>query len=57
MPHRRRIEKGSFAGHFDELVKHFTNRKPPSKATSRKSKPKRVTPAKLNQELFERANR
>jgi hypothetical protein len=23
MPHRRRIKKGSFDGHFDELVKHF----------------------------------
>jgi hypothetical protein len=23
MPHRRKPEKGSFGGHFDELVKHF----------------------------------
>ena len=23
MPHRRRKQKGSFGGHFDELVKHF----------------------------------
>lgn len=23
MPHRRRVQKGSFGGHFDELVKHF----------------------------------
>lgn len=27
MPHRRRVKKGSFGGHFDELVKHF-NEKP-----------------------------
>ncbi|HVU29168.1 MAG TPA: hypothetical protein VHE36_02100 [Sphingomicrobium sp.] len=23
MPHRRRVRKGSFAAHFDELVAHF----------------------------------
>ena len=23
MPHRRKPEKGSFGGHFDELVPHF----------------------------------
>ena len=23
MPHRRSVSKGSFGGHFDELVKHF----------------------------------
>ena len=23
MPHRRKSDKGSFGGHFDELVKHF----------------------------------
>ena len=23
MPHRRKPRKGSFAGHFDELVRHF----------------------------------
>ncbi|HYX45875.1 MAG TPA: hypothetical protein VE820_03495 [Sphingomicrobium sp.] len=23
MPHRRRVRKGSFGGHLDELVKHF----------------------------------
>jgi hypothetical protein len=23
MPHRRRVQKGSFAGHFDELVSQF----------------------------------
>lgn len=57
MPHRRTIKKGSFAGHLDELVEHFAEsngsdkRKPATKA-----KPKRTTPAKLNQALFERAN-
>ena len=23
MPHRRRVQKGSFGGHFDELVSQF----------------------------------
>lgn len=23
MPHRRRVRKGSFGGHFDDLVNHF----------------------------------
>jgi hypothetical protein len=26
MPHRRKPEKGSFGGHFDELVKHFPHK-------------------------------
>ena len=30
MPHRRRVKKGSFGGHFDELVKHFPEK--PSKS-------------------------
>jgi hypothetical protein len=25
MPHRRTIKKGSFAGHFDDLVTHFAD--------------------------------
>jgi hypothetical protein len=28
MPHRRKPEKGSFGGHFDELVKHFPHEAP-----------------------------
>ena len=28
MPHRRKPEKGSFGGHFDELVKHFPDEEP-----------------------------
>ena len=26
MPHRRIVKKGSFAGHLDELVRHFSSR-------------------------------
>jgi hypothetical protein len=29
MPHRRTIKKGSFAGHFDELVTHFPDPESP----------------------------
>jgi hypothetical protein len=28
MPGRRPIKKGSFGGHFDELVKHFPHERP-----------------------------
>jgi hypothetical protein len=28
MPHRRPLVKGSFGGHFEELVKHFTHDRP-----------------------------
>jgi len=30
MPQRRRVKKGSFGGHFDDLVKHFPEQ--PSKS-------------------------
>jgi hypothetical protein len=30
MPHRRRVQKGSFGGHFDEMVKHFYHRTSPT---------------------------
>ena len=28
MPRKRPVKKGSFGGHFDELVKHFPNDRP-----------------------------
>lgn len=30
MPHRRRVQKGSFGSHFDELVAHFPASEKPS---------------------------
>lgn len=30
MPHRRRVQKGSFGGHFDELVVQFSAEAPQS---------------------------
>lgn len=57
MPHRRPVKHGSFGGHFDELVKHFTHSRPRNAPAgkARKSKPKAKTAATLNQKLFERA--
>jgi len=54
MPHRRVVKKGSFGGHFDELVKQFAGSRASSGSTSdEKAKPKRISPAKLNQALFD----
>jgi hypothetical protein len=39
MPGKRPIKKGSFGGHFDELVKHFSEERPkalPGKQTEKK---------------------
>jgi hypothetical protein len=39
MPHRRKIKKGSFAGHFDELVEQFPDSETkPSKDARRDGK-------------------
>jgi hypothetical protein len=35
MPHRRKGKKGSFAGHLDELVKHFPDDDPKSERCER----------------------
>jgi hypothetical protein len=53
MPHRRKIKKGSFDGHFDELVKQFVH---PSKreAPSKPAKSGRARKS-IHQALFERA--
>ena len=53
MPHRRKIKKGSFAGHFDELVEQFPEeRTDPASRTD----PKRSDDDKdIHDRLFERA--
>jgi hypothetical protein len=58
MPHRRRVQKGSFSGHFDELVvNHFAQAR---KATQLKpkeaAKPKRKRKMCIHQALFESAH-
>jgi hypothetical protein len=53
MPHRRKPKKGSFGGHFDELVKHFPHeqREQPAGKANRASKDERS----VHDRLFERA--
>jgi hypothetical protein len=53
----RRPQQGSFAGEFDELVKHFPNDRPtaklpPAKRTRRKRQVR--TPASVNRALLDR---
>ena len=58
MPERRRVRKGSFSSHFDDLVKHFTEEKQESRPSSleecrRKKRP--ISYSRINQRLFEGA--
>jgi hypothetical protein len=55
MPHRRNIEKGSFGGHFDELVKHFPGDRP-AKATESGGGPAKDGRS-IHALLFERASK
>ena len=54
MPHRRTVKKGSFGGHFDQLVTHF-----PEKEAEAKRKRRAPRAMKENLDihalLFERA--
>jgi hypothetical protein len=56
MPSRRRPQKGTFAAHFDELVKHFPH-EPAVKMGAGKGlkppKPKVKTPACVNRALLD----
>ncbi|HEX5237758.1 MAG TPA: hypothetical protein VFW39_04755 [Sphingomicrobium sp.] len=52
MPHRRKPRKGSFGGHFDELVKHFPQeQRKKSPDESERSEDERS----VHDRLFERA--
>ena len=56
MPSRRPPKKGSFGGHFDELMKHFQHSRAHDEAADEdKPKPKRMTPAKVNRILLDEA--
>lgn len=59
MPGRRPVKKGSFSGHFDELVKHFVPARASPAPTRKPRKPvsKAKSPAGINQKLFEGAKR
>jgi hypothetical protein len=54
MPHRRHVKKGSFGGHFDELVTQF-----PNDEASRQDAAERRKPPKddgdVHDKLFENA--
>lgn len=56
MPHRRRVHKGSFGGHFDELVKHFRNHdQEPQENAGAKAPDKRKESGSVHDRLFETA--
>jgi hypothetical protein len=56
MPHRRTIKKGSFDGHFDELVKQFVHAHPSKlDAAGKTARRKRQRKVSVHQALFERA--
>jgi hypothetical protein len=53
MPHRRRTQKGSFGGHFDEIVEHF-----PHDESAKRSKPDKrdeKDDSNVHDKLFESA--
>jgi len=52
MPHRRRVEKGSFGGHLDDLVKNFPHKPTADDAakTQRQDEDRHI-----NERLFESA--
>jgi hypothetical protein len=55
MPHRRRVEKGSFGGQLDELIKVFEKDPPSSKFAASKGEPRNGDECHINDKLFERA--
>ena len=56
MPGRRPVQKGSFAGHFDELVKLFPEPAPePATLTARERDQKLQEKIDIHAALFERA--
>ena len=53
MPHRRKPQKGSFGGHFDELVGHFPHHPPSNPNGDEKDRPKEER--SVHDRLFEGA--
>lgn len=56
MPQRRRVQKGSFGSHFDELVKNFPHEpeKPDGEAREKRDRGDN-DPKHINDRLFESA--
>ena len=57
MPHRRRVQKGSFGSHFDELVGRFPDieQQPPPDPRSSKRDPKLQAKIDIHAMLFAKA--
>jgi hypothetical protein len=56
MPSSRQNQKGSFAGHFDELVKHFPEYQPEEAGEGRHERSRRLQEMiDIHSLLFERA--
>jgi hypothetical protein len=59
MPHRRKAHKGSFAGHSDDLLKHFSDHRAkasnPTAAEKKPAKEKHGAEVSVHQALLERA--
>ena len=53
MPQRRRVQKGSFGSHFDELVKNFPHE--PEEPVREKRDRGNDDPRHINDRLFESA--
>ena len=54
MPRSRVIKKGSFGGHFDELVKHFRHDHPQTREDGDR-KPRDPVDGNIHDKLFESA--
>lgn len=55
MPYRRRVEKGSFGGQLDELIKVFTKDSPGGRSDEPKGERNKGDQRHTNDKLFERA--
>ena len=56
MPHRRRVQKGSFNSHFDELVVQFSGETTPtSKSVPAQRRPELQEKIDIHALLFQRA--
>lgn len=55
MPNRRRVQKGSFGSHLDELVANFSANEPEPPAQSTRRDPKLQRKIDIHAMLFERA--
>lgn len=55
MPHRRRMQRGSFTAHLEELVKHFPGHEHDQPAEPRRRSPELQEKIDIHARLFELA--